>query len=331
MTCGINGGHYIITVQGLLPSHKLGFCQCHEHLFIKEGQSAKINPALRIDDYALTKKELLLYKSKGGAGVVDAQPLGCGRNAIELARVSKETGLNIIASTGFHKLIFYPEDHWIFGIRSEDFAKILVEEITNGMYVNGEEALPRRQIEARAGIIKTAIDRPALSPRYEELFIAAGVAAKETGVSIMCHTEMGEGALPVIELLLEQGVKATSIIVSHLDRRVDNYHYHKEVAQTGVYLEYDTIGRFKYHSDEEEASLILKMVEDGFLKQILLGLDTTRSRLKSYGGTIGLDYLLTKFIPLLTGLGLEQDRIRQIMVDNPGRALSIQKEESLHD
>ena len=85
-------------------------------------------------------------------------------------------------------------------------------------------------------------------------------------------------------------------------------------------LEYDTIGRFKYHDDESECRLIAHMIEQGYEKQLLLSLDTTAQRLASYGdSSIGLTYLLRKFIPLLKRFGVSDQTIDSIMIGNPMR------------
>ena len=65
---------------------------------------------------------------------------------------------------------------------------------------------------------------------------------------------------------------------------MENADYMLHVAGTGVYIEMDTIGRYKYHSDEEEVRLIRMLLDHGHEDRILLGLDTTRKRMKSYGG-----------------------------------------------
>jgi len=75
--------------------------------------------------------------------------------------------------------------------------------------------------------------------------------------------------------------------------------------------------------DEAEAAWIVEMLEEGIGQQILLGLDTTRSRLKSYGGTIGLDHIACVFLPMLKQCGASDEDVRRFMVDNPGKALSF--------
>jgi predicted metal-dependent phosphotriesterase family hydrolase len=315
----------IMTVSGPIADTQLGFCHSHEHLFIRNGQSAKVNAALRIDSFKDTLEELSLYKQAGGQSIIDAQPVGCGRMAESLYQASVESKINVIASTGFHKTIFYPADHWIHTLDENKLADLFQDELENGMYTDGDMAIPVERISAKPGIIKTASDVEGITPKYRKLFEAAAMAAKRTGTPILSHTEMGKAALEQIRLFFDHGLPADSLIICHLDRTLDNYSYQRQVAETGVYLELDTIGRFKYHSDEAEVQFIAELVEEGFEDQILLGLDVTRERMRSYGGSTGLDYLVNNFIPLLKRAGLGDEVISKFFIRNPARAFRYQK------
>lgn len=315
------------TVLGPIDARQLGFCQAHEHLFIESGFPETVVPSLRIDDYRLTVAELHVYRNAGGKSLVDAQPVGCGRMARNLLAASEETRVNIIASTGFHKLIFYPHYHWIHTVRCQDLAELFKNELTRGMYCDGNESWPREQTSSCAGVIKVATDSQGMTAEYKKVFPAAACAGYETSVPIICHTEMGSGALDQIEFLTGCGIPSNRIIVCHLDRALD-LSYHREVASTGVFLEYDTIGRPKYHCDEEEIGLIISMLEAGFERQLLLSLDTTGERLSSYGGRIGLDYLLDSFIPQLVACGVSSSTVHTLTVENPAVALSRKREVS---
>lgn len=316
----------IISVLGNIRASDLGYCQCHEHLFIKKGRLNSANPALLIDNENLTRQELFLYKKSGGRSIVDAQPVGCGRMAKELVAASRSTGINIIASTGFHKMSFYPEGHWIFTTDQESFYKLMIEEIRTGMYIDGDFTFPEKQISSRTGIIKTAYEIGENAKNYQRLLVAAARASMETGVTIICHIEKSEGAMEAVEILLTNGVNKKSIIICHLDRRVDNFPFHAKVAETGVFLDFDTIGRFKYHLDKQEIELIRKMIQGGYEDNILLALDTTRERMKSYGGDIGLDYILTEFATLLEKYGMDYNYLEKFNVINSREALRIKKE-----
>lgn len=315
----------IQTVCTTLAPEQLGFCHSHEHLFIAEGQPKRINPALHIEDFARTVQELTVFYALGGNSIVDAQPLGCGRMEKWLMHASRETGIHIVASTGFHKRVFYSKDHWLFHYHTDQLTDIFVHEILTGMYVGTDECEPSVHIQAKAGIIKTAIDTDEINTEDKRLFVAAAQAAIKTGAPLMCHVESGLQAMKVIDFYGSYGVNPKQIIICHLDRDVNQLEQNKEVAATGVYLEYDTIGRYKYHSDEEEAVFIIKMLESGFEDQILLGLDTTRERLKAYGGSIGLEHMINSFIPLLKRNNVSENTIHAFFVRNPAMALNIKK------
>jgi predicted metal-dependent phosphotriesterase family hydrolase len=316
---------YIQTVTGKIRPDQLGYCQCHEHLFIADGQSARMVPSLRLDDLDATCSELELYKKHGGSGIVDAQPVGCGRMADLLLKASIRTGVNIIASTGFHKLVFYRDDHWFRAMDEDSLAALFIDDLENGMFVECDASKPAHRIESRAGVIKTASDSEGPSGEYRRLFLAAAEAAVQTGASILSHTEMGKGALEQIRLFTDHKVPVGSIIICHLDRDLTDAGYLLEVASIGVYLELDTIGRQKYHSDDDEARFIAAFLENGFEDRILLGLDTTRDRMKSYGGSIGLDYLHETFFPLLRSYGINDSHIHKFTVSNPAKAFRRRK------
>lgn len=110
---------YIKTVTGLIEPLRLGFCQCHEHLYIKD----------EINDYDLSLKELIKYKKAGGCSLVDAQPQNAGASIEVLRKLSNESGVNIIASTGFHKLFYYTNDCDIYTKSQSDLADTYMKDM----------------------------------------------------------------------------------------------------------------------------------------------------------------------------------------------------------
>ncbi len=313
----------IITVTGTIASEELGFCQCHEHIAMSKGKSFEINPALCIDDMSKSYEELKRYQSHGGKSLIDAQPCGCNRMASELYQLSIQSGVHIIASTGFHKLLFYPSNHWIHTSSVSDLEELFVKELTEGMFVDGDDASPLRQSNIKAGIIKTAYDTEKLSPRYQKLFLAAARASIRTNRIIMIHIEQNTDPRPLQDYLLNLGVAPKDLIFCHMDRACKSLEIHKEILKGGSYLEFDTIGRFKYHSDQHEISLFCTLIEDGYQEQLLYSLDTTRARLKAYeSAAVGLDYILTTFNQLLRAAGISERIIRLLSVENPARVLT---------
>lgn len=306
----------IETVTGSLAAKKLGYCQMHEHLFVKHTPAADTNPALCIDDYGKSAVELNDYSSCGGSAVLDAQPIGAGRDVSTLMRLSRETGVFIITVTGFHLLKFYEKDHWIYTLAEADLVEIFLKELLEGCVDESQSGI----FPFKAGAVKAAIPDEGASGRYAVLLRAAAVAAVKADVPLVLHTEAGNGAIAAIQICKTIGLSPERILVCHADRQTDNLILHQEIADTGVFLEYDTIGRPKYHDDLTERKLILHMLDKGYGDQLLLSLDTTAERLRSYGGKIGLCYLLRTFLPSMQEDGVPAEIIHKLTHDNPRKA-----------
>jgi phosphotriesterase-related protein len=309
----------ITAVLGDIVPQDLGFCQSHEHLFIKPGCSGEINPALCIDDLDKSLAELEAYYRTGGRALVDAQPPFCGRDPAVLAELSKRSGVHIIASTGFHRTRYYSKDHRLLKADADVLTRFYLAELNEGMYSEGNHT---GQSSSRAGQIKTALEAGTFDRLGEKLFSAAAAAAGESGCAVMIHVEKNADPAALADFLMKRGAAPSRLIFCHLDRAVGDLGIHREIARRGAYLEYDTIGRPKYHDDKRESAIILEMTEAGFAGQLLLSLDTTRARLAAYGGSPGLSYILTNFIPLLKGRGITEEQIRMFFVKNPAKAFA---------
>jgi phosphotriesterase-related protein len=312
----------ITTVSGDIVPSVLGFCQSHEHLSIARNCLAAGGLQQCIDDSEKNIAELELYYSAGGRALVDAQPVGCGRDAGMLAFISEKSGVHIIASTGFHKLSYYPEDHWLHSADEEKLTRLFISELNQGLYLDGDIAFPSRQCGAKAGQIKTALDTEGLSHRYQRLFFVAAEAAKTADCALMVHIEKDSDPCQLASFLVRLGLPPDRVIFCHLDRAITDISVHKKICEQGIYLEYDTIGRPKYHDDEKEAAIILELLQAGYEKQLLMSLDTTRARLISYGGVPGLTHISNVFIPLLLRKGITENQIRSFFVENPARVFA---------
>jgi phosphotriesterase-related protein len=295
----------IRTILGDIPPESLGWCQCHEHLFVADGPSRRVSASLYMDDYGKSLAELNAYRQAGGASLVDAQPYGCGRMARELVRASQESGVNIVAVTGFHKTAF---------IEDGALTRIYIGEVTQGM----------DDLSARAGLVKLAAEPGEMdaSPAYAMLFDAAAHAAAETNAPVLVHTDTGADPMRLLGYLSRLGIAPSRVIICHMDRSCADIAVHEAVAEAGAYLEYDTIHRLKYKSDEDELDLIAHMVARGHAGRLLVGMDTTNERLKSYGAAFGLDFILDTFRHRLAER-IGAAALDAITVENPAIALAM--------
>jgi len=313
---------FVRTVTGDVSSGDVGFTHCHDHLFVFQTEYTRIPQRILLDDYEKTRDEVLSFRDLGGSLIVDAQPFGAGRNASFLKRLSVETGVYIIGATGLHKREFYGEDFWSFHAAAEDIAGLFISEIEEGMYDLDCHDPFAQKTGIKAGVIKIATDRRGLTAYYRKLFDAAAIACKKTGAPIITHTELSAWGAEQAAYLVDRGVDAGKIIISHMDRVIDienNFH----LAGMGIYLEYDTIARYKYHDDNTEIELIKAMVDAGFGSRIVLGMDSTRERMKSYGGRVGLAHIAEYFVPMLKKRGIDDWCIEMITAKNPARALTV--------
>ena len=276
-----------------------------------------------MEDPEKSARDAAVLKRAGGCTIIDAQPGGCNRMADGLQKISEESGLQILCSTGFHKLVFYPEGHWIFRESEETIAAFFLRELTQGVDNHCDRDISGETAGQKAGLIKCALDTETLTPRYRLLFRAAAEAALQADRILMIHIEQGSDPQELLDFLLSLGMPADRLVFCHLDRAVPDLQVHTQILESGAFLEFDTIGRFKYHSDERELEIFRKHIEDGFGRQLLFSLDTTRARLASYGKTeIGLDYICRVFLRKMRDAGITEEEIRRIAVENPRRALT---------
>ena len=313
----------IRTVLGDIGPEELGWCQCHEHIFLEKGRSYEIHHALCMDDYEKSLRELEIYSRSGGSALVDAQPGGGGRMAERMVAAAQATGLHLIASAGFHKTVFYPENSFLETESEDRLTDFFIREIREGMISSDTDG--KKKLDARAGILKVAVDQGGLhrDKTYEKLFAAAANTANETGVSLLTHFEKNSDALEVIRFFYDRGIEPRRVLACHLDRTHPDFEYHKEVAKTGAYLEYDTINRLKYVSNEDEIRMIMDMMEAGFENQLLFSLDTTNERLSSYGAAMGLDFILETFTGMLAAAGVNEEVTQKIMRKNTANAIAF--------
>ena len=308
---------FIRTVTGDIPPERLGVTQPHEHVMILPGTSCRVNAALLLDSPDCAVRELTDYKAAGGATVVDAQPIGVERAPLLLQSISLETGVQIVATSGFHRACFYPDDHFLFSESAEQLAERLVREITDGMF----DFSASRQTSIKAGLVKWTSEYHHIPGVMQKAAEAAAIAHHQTGVPVLTHTESGTCGLEQIALAGKFGVKPSAMILCHLDRNPDRY-LHKEIASTGARLVYDGVARVKHWPDSVIIDLILEMVDAGFGDRIMSAMDSaTRTIWRHYGYGPGLDYLLKTFVPRLQRAGLTDHDTRRLLVDNPASAL----------
>lgn len=299
----------IRTVLGDIEKDELGFTYSHEHLWTNPPHSQK-DRDLELTDYEASVSELWRFKHAGGQALVDATTLDYGRDASKLKRMSEETGVHVVATSGFNKHIYFP--NWVTTLTIEEITQKLIRDVQNGM--DGTTS--------KAGFLKSGAWNQQIHPLEEKVTRAVARAQQETGAPIWLHTEAGTMGLELLDILEEEGVDLTKVGVGHSDRNADPY-YHLKLAERGAYVQFDGTSKIKYYPDSTRVELIQNMINHGFSKQLLISADMGRQvYLEAYGGGPGFRYILKKFIPRLLDEGISQSTIDTIFIENPANWLA---------
>ena len=339
----------INSVLGRLERKDLGIVSPHEHIFINlsaffEERPLKDipNPAeekvkmehlgqlnrdpyalkdnLAMDDYEVQKKEILRFKAAGGTTMVDATMPGIGRDPETLARISGETGLNVIMGTGYYVDSTHPKE--LQSMSEEEIAVLMCREINEG--VNG----------IKAGVIGEIGISENCSEDEKKVLRAAAIAHQKTGVGVLVHINpWTTNGLEATSILLDKGVAPDRIAISHIDVE-NNEAYVLKMLEKGVFVEFDNFGKEYYVdaearrngygcfvTDVQRVAFLKSLLDKGYLSQILLSCDVClKTLLRTYGGW-GYDHLLVNVVPMMKEAGITDSQIMTMLKDNPANFL----------
>jgi phosphotriesterase-related protein len=303
----------IRTVLGDISPETLGITTCHEHLlWCVPEPYADEDPDLGFDSVPAAVSELRHFKSLGGSALVEMTTAEIGRAPLELAQISRAAGVHVIAAAGHHKAKFSAAA--LEGQSVEQIAARMVTEIREGM-----DGTP-----IRAGLIKAATSANTATESERRVIRAAGVAHGQTGAPVSTHTEAGTFAVEQARLLLEAGVRAEKLCIGHLDRGLEPQIY-RALADMGVFLGFDQLGKEKYWPDAERVRLIGDLIARGHTRQILLSGDTARKSAWRVHNpdTQGIGHLLARFCPALLAAGVSAADLHCLLVSNPAAFLAF--------
>ena len=283
-----------------------GYTWVHEHLHI-DLSGFKNNLDCRLDQYDLICQEMKDLRALGVSNIIEMTNRYMGRNPQFMLDLMRETGINVVACTGYYQNAFFPEHVAAHSV--EQLAQEMVDEIVIG--IDGTEL--------KAGIIaEIGSSEGVITPLEEKVFIAAARAHIETGRPISTHTSFSTMGVEQLVLLQAHGVDLSRVTVGHCDLK-DNLDNILRMIELGAYVQFDTIGKNNYYPDEKRIAMLHAIRDRGLLSHVMLSMDITRrSHLKANGGN-GYDYLLTTFIPQLRQSGFSQADVDTMLRDNPSQ------------
>jgi predicted metal-dependent phosphotriesterase family hydrolase len=346
------------TVLGPVPTEELGRIMHHEHLlslvpgpWLSGGRpDARVpvtglkpdpNEARYADDQVRHAVTALCGLAALGIGtVVDLSPYGVvgrdavGANAGLLQRISRESGVHVVAGTSVYLEAYSPR--WTVEADLRQMTERFVADAAQGIGTSG----------VRAGVFgeqATSLNR--ITAHEEKCLRAAARAQRETGLGLTTHTTHGTMALEQLEILRQEGADLDHVVIGHMDTHAD-LDYVRQVARTGVHIAFDTVGKQNwdfvlepephdrpdgetmkqaYHrSDVTRATRLAALVAEGFEDQILLAQDLTGAEVwmnPTTHGQWGYSYLGASFSTLLLEHGVTEKQIEKMLLDNPARLL----------
>ncbi len=316
------------TVTGPVQASALGVTLPHEHvIFGYPGYQGDVT--LGGFDHGAVLAQCLsvaeVVKARGVQTVVDATPNECGRDPLFLREVAEQSGLNILCSSGYYYEgeggTAYFKFRFSLGDGFQEVYDMMLREVTEGIGGTG----------VRAGVLKIASGRDAISPYESVFFRAAARVQRETGVPIITHTQEGRLGPQQAEMLVGEGADPSRIVIGHMDGNTD-LQYHLDTLAHGVTVGFDRIGLqglVGTPPDSERLRLLEALTQQGHAGHITLSHDSIWNWL---GRPLVLPdavlpavkdwhpaHIHDDILPELLRRGVTQEQITQMTVSNPAR------------
>ena len=319
------------TVTGPVPADRLGKTLMHEHfVFGYPGYSGDVTLGPFDRKAALQKgSEIANALMKHGVKtVIDVTPNECGRNPELLRDISERTGLQIVCATGYYfegeGAPPYFRRRLLLGNGQEEIYQMFMKEITEGIGTSG----------IKPGVIKLASSEGTITDYEKAFFRAAARAQKETGITLITHTQVGTMGPEQAELLLSEGANPKRVIIGHMCGNTD-IAYHVRTLSYGVSIAFDRFGlqgMVGAPMDELRVACLAGLIAMGYGNRITLSHDTVniwlgRPRVLSEAARKLLvnwhpTHVLENIVPALRKAGVTDDKIRALFEENIANAFS---------
>jgi phosphotriesterase-related protein len=274
---------------------------------------------LRLTDERVAADEITLFKNAGGSTVIDPTPKTLARDPLALARIARATGLNVIMGSGYYVHASHPAD--MDRTTVDDLAREMIADVTTGVGETG----------VRAGLLGEIGTTSPWTENEKKVLRAAVIAQRATGAPLMIHPgRHPRMPMELAEFVQKEGGDVRRTIMCHICRTISDVRAVIDLAQTGIWLEYDLFGlensyypynpSFDMPNDGGRMAHVLALIAAGHHDRLLLSHDIAyKTSLVKYGG-YGYHHLLVNVVPRLRAKGIDDAGLRLLLVDNPARA-----------
>ena len=308
----------INTVLGPISEDDLGVTLMHEHIVVNIVGADNLERTYSIKDveeYVLPY--LLEAQKKGCQTLVEATPLGLGRDLDVLVQCSTKSGINIVTCTGA----------WDgMDVRGKCVPAVIremtIDQIADVWTKEFEEGIDDTAI--KPGFIKLALgDEGEIFPLQEKLLRAAVRTSNRTGLVIQCHIFDSSSLPSAIEIIKEENLPYDRFIWVHADGQMDMDKI-LEFGKKGIWIEFDCIGAAEDFS--KYPSAIKKLLEENLIAQLLFGQDSGSYWIKEEEEEWPMRpyaRFFKEFVPFCEKEGIDIELINKVITENSKRALSI--------
>jgi phosphotriesterase-related protein len=306
-------------VTGKIDISELGYTLVHEHMRVCSESIRAQFPHLynEEDEFNRAVEQVKRVKEIGIKTICDPTVMGLGRDIRFIQKVAIETGMQIIAATGIYTFKDIPAH---FRNRDIDYmAEVFVRDIEVGI----------QNTSITAGFLKCATDAQGFTPDVIKIIRAVARAHKKTGAPIMTHSHpQSETGLKQIELLAEEGVAPSSILIGHTGD-TDNLDYILKVLSRGVLIGMDRYGIGGACTTEDRNGTIIELAKRGYSNRIFLSQDYCCSidwypegMVEKKSPKWSMSYVMEEIIPELKKQGVTEEHIKDMMLFNVQRWFS---------
>jgi len=294
------------TMLGQIESQESFVWDSHVHLW-GQPYHAKDDPDLILNDEAAAREETCRFRDAGGSVLVEFSPYDFGPDWSVLQRISRSTGVHILAGIGFY--------------RSEGLDRVLAEH-TDAEWVDRMVHVwecGEAKTGAKPSFLKWSTSLNTITEAERRSAAIVAEVAKRTGLPVVTHTQRGTMVTEQLELLRKLGVDFSRLMISHIDMRTDlSAESFKEVLDAGANVSIDQLGKPKYGVEREKIDIILELCSRGYADKIFLATDIGRkSNFKVLGGSPGLEHIPAVVIPMLRKAGASEELIHKLTNENP--------------
>jgi len=337
------------TVLGEVSASDLGPTQIHEHVFV---DSRSPDPADRhfseplslanyydvryrddhqqdlvLDSLEDATYELERFAAAGGRTIVDVTPADLGRQPESLREVSRLTGVHVVMGCGFYVHDYHPPE--VHDLPMEALAETMLHDCLEGVTCTRAGDEPRA---IKAGVIgEIGLSWP-LRDCEQKVLVAASRAQSASSRGLVIHPgrhpDAPFEALAIVEAC---GVDLARVVMSHVDRTLDDPRVIERLARTGAFVAFDLFGHegsyYPYSdlcmpNDGGRLRLVRALVDAGLADRVLISHDIySKVHTSRYGGE-GYGHILQRVVPRMESYGLGGDTWRQLLVSNPASALA---------